>query len=56
VVVVINRTRLQQWPDGAPELFRDQVPDDVRFNPPVVHVVKTVGDQPLRNIVIELKR
>jgi hypothetical protein len=56
VVIVINRTRLQQWPDGAPELFRDQVPDDVRFNPPVVHVVKTVGDQPLRNIVIELKR
>jgi hypothetical protein len=56
VVIVLNRTRLQQWPDGAPELFRDQVPDDVRFNPPVVHVVKTVGDQPLRNIVIELKR
>ena len=56
VVIVINRTRLQQWPDGAPELFRDQIPDDVRFNPPVVHVVKTVGDQPLRNIVIEFKR
>jgi hypothetical protein len=56
VVVVINKTRLQQWPDGAPELFRDQIPDDVRFNPPVVHVVKTVGDQPLRNIVIEFKR
>jgi hypothetical protein len=56
VVIVINRTRLQQWPDGAPELFRDQVPDDVRFNPPVVHVVKTVGDQPLRNIVIEFKK
>ncbi len=56
VVIVINRTRLQQWPDGAPELFRDQVPDDVRFNPPVVHVVKTIGDRPLRNIVIEFKR
>jgi hypothetical protein len=56
VVIVINRTRLQQWPDGAPELFRDQIPDDVRFNPPVVHVVKTVGDAPLRNIVIEFKR
>jgi hypothetical protein len=28
----------------------------VRFNPPVVHVVKTVGDQALRNIVIEFKR
>jgi hypothetical protein len=56
VVIVINKTRLQQWPDDGPMLFRDQIPDDVRFNPPVVHVVKTVGDQPLRNIVIEFKR
>ena len=56
VVIVINRTRLQQWPDGSPEIFRDQIPDDVRFNPPVVHVVKTVGELPLRNIVIEFKR
>lgn len=56
VVIVINRTRLQQWPDGSPPIFRDQIPDDVRFNPPVVHVVKTIGDLPLRNIVIELKR
>jgi hypothetical protein len=56
VVIVLNKTRLQQWPDGAPELFRDQIPDDVRFNPPVVHVVKTVGDLPLRNIVIEFKK
>jgi hypothetical protein len=55
VVIVLNRTRLQQWPDGQPEIFRDQIPDDVRFNPPVVHVVKTVGDKPLRNIVIEFK-
>jgi hypothetical protein len=56
VVIVINKTRLQQWPDGSPAIFRDQIPDDVRFNPPVVHVVKTVGDLPLRNIVIEFKR
>jgi hypothetical protein len=56
VVIVLNKTRLQQWPDGAPEIFRDQIPDDVRFNPPVVHIVKTVGDLPLRNIVIEFKR
>lgn len=55
VVVVINETRLQQWPDGAAELLRNQVPDDVRFNPPVVHVVKNVGERPLRNIVMELK-
>lgn len=55
VVVVLNDTRLQQWPDGGPEVFRTQVPDDVRFNPPVTHIVKTVGDKPLRNIVIEFK-
>lgn len=55
VVIVLNKTRLQQWPDGQPEIFRDQIPDDVRFNPPVVHVVKTVGELPLRNIVIEFK-
>ncbi|MGH9349510.1 MAG: hypothetical protein ACRD26_19840 [Vicinamibacterales bacterium] len=56
VVIVLNRTRLQQWPDGSAPIFRDQIPDDVRFNPPVVHVVKNVGDRPLRNLVIEFKR
>lgn len=55
VVIVLNNTRLQQWPDGQPELFKDQVPDDVKFNEPVIHVVKDVGANPLRNIVIELK-
>jgi hypothetical protein len=55
VVIVLNETRLQQWPDGQSKLFRDQIPDDVRFNPPVVHVVKTVGKRPLRNVVIEFK-
>ncbi len=55
VVVVLNDTRLQQWPDGAPEVFKQQVPDDVHFNEPVVHIAKTVGEKPLRNIVIELK-
>jgi hypothetical protein len=55
LVVVVNDTRLQQWPDGAEMLFKNQVPDDVHFNEPVVHVVKTVGAAPLRNIVIEFK-
>jgi hypothetical protein len=55
VVIVLNETRLQQWPDGQPELFKDQVPDDIKFNEPVIHVVKNVGRKPLRNIVIELK-
>jgi hypothetical protein len=55
VVIVLNDTRLQQWPDGEPEVLRTQIPDDVRFNPPVTHIVKTIGEKPLRNIVIELK-
>ena len=55
VVIQLNETLLQQWPDGQPELFRDQVPDHVGFNEPVVHIAKNVGKNPLRNIVIELK-
>ena len=55
VVVVLNDTRLQEWPDDGPEVIGTQIPDDVRFNPPVTHVVKTVGEKPLRNIVIEFK-
>jgi len=55
VVIVINDTKLQQWVDGRGEIFRTEIADDVRFNAPVTHVVKTIGDKPLRNIVIELK-
>ena len=55
VVVQLNKTRLQQWPDGKAELVRDIVPDGVAFNAPVIHVVRNVGDLPLRGIVIELK-
>jgi|SRR5580658_190162 hypothetical protein len=55
LVVVLNDTRLQQWPDGGPEVFKNQIPDDVHFNEPVIHKVKTIGEKPLRNIVIELK-
>jgi hypothetical protein len=55
VVVVINETRLQQWPEGSEMIFKDQVPDTIKFNEPVIHVVKNVGPRPLRNIVIELK-
>jgi hypothetical protein len=54
-VVQLNKTRLQQWPDGEAEVLRDIVPDGVASNPPVIHVVKNVGDLPLRGIVIELK-
>jgi hypothetical protein len=55
VVIVLNDTRLQQWPDGEPDVLRTEIPDDVRFNAPVTHVVKTIGEKPLRNIVIEFK-
>jgi hypothetical protein len=55
VVIQLNATKLQQWPDGQPEVLRDIVPDGVAFNPPVIHTVKNVGELPLRGIVIELK-
>ncbi len=55
VVIQLNRTRLQQWPEGQPAIIREIEPDRVTFNPPVIHTVKNVGDLPLRGIVIELK-
>jgi signal peptidase I len=55
VVMQLNRTRLQQWPDGQPEIFVDIVPDRAAFNPPVIHTAKNIGDEPLRGIVIEFK-
>ena len=54
VVLVMGATELQQWPDGADEVFKTQIPGTIKFNPPVVHVVKNIGGAPLRNIVIEL--
>jgi hypothetical protein len=55
VVMQLNRTRLQQWPDGEPPKVVETVPEKVNFSPPVIHVVKNVGDVPLRGIVIEFK-
>jgi hypothetical protein len=55
VVMQLNRTRLQQWPDGKPEVSVETVPDRVTFNPPVIHTVKNVGDSPLRGVIIEFK-
>ena len=54
VVLVMGATELQQWPDGVDEVFKTQVPGTIKFNPPVVHIVKNIGDAALRNIVIEL--
>ncbi|MFY9574684.1 MAG: hypothetical protein WAV20_25060 [Blastocatellia bacterium] len=55
VVMQLNRTRLQQWPEGQPEVFVDIVPGRAAFNAPVIHTVKNVGDAPLWGIVIEFK-
>jgi len=55
VVIQLNRARLQQWPDSEPSKFVETVPDRPTFSPPVIHVVKNVGDTPLRGIVIEFK-
>ena len=55
VVMQLNATRLEQWPDGVSEVFVDTVPDRPTFNPPVIHKVKNIGDAPLRGIVIEFK-
>lgn len=55
VVIQLNETRLQQWPDGQPEVVRDIVPDRAGFNLPVIHTVKNVGARPLRGVVIEFK-
>ena len=55
VVIQLNRTRLQQWPDGAPEVFVETIPERPAFSPPVVHKVRNAGDLPLRGIVIEFK-
>jgi hypothetical protein len=55
VVIQLNRARLQQWPDGQPELFVETVPERPNFSPPVIHVVKNVGEIPLRGIIIEFR-
>ena len=55
VIVQLNATVLQQWPDGAPEMRVETVPDRVSFGRPVIHAVKNVSDLPLRGIVIEFK-
>ena len=55
VVIQLNPTRLQQWPEGGDEVVRDMRVDQAAFNEPVIHVVKNVGDKPLRGIVIEFK-
>jgi creatinine amidohydrolase/Fe(II)-dependent formamide hydrolase-like protein len=56
VVIQLNATRLQQKPDGQPEVTRDIVPDRPSFNEAIMHDTRNVGDLPLHGIVIEFKR
>jgi hypothetical protein len=53
VVIQLNRTTLEQWPDGQPSIIVETVPDRPSFSPPVIHVVKNIGDMPLRGVIIE---
>jgi hypothetical protein len=55
LVIQLNHTRLQQWPDGEPARFVETVPERPGFSPPVIHAVRNVGETPLRGIVIEFK-
>lgn len=55
VVIQLNRTRLQQFPEGEPEKIVETVPDKPAFSPAVVHTVKNIGDQPLRGVIVEFK-
>jgi len=55
VVIQLNKTRLQQWPDGEPEKFVEIPVEQPSFSPPVIHVVKNVGGTALFGIVIEFK-
>jgi hypothetical protein len=55
VVIQLNSAKLRQWPDGKPELEMETVPDRAGFSPPVIHVVKNIGDIDLRGIIIEFR-
>jgi hypothetical protein len=55
IVIVLNRTKLHQQPEGEPEFVRDNIPDDIRFSEAVIHTVRNVGENPHRAIIIELK-
>jgi hypothetical protein len=55
VVIQLNPTTLQQWPDGAAEIRVEVIPEKPTFSPPVVHKVRNVGEQPLFGIIVEFK-
>jgi hypothetical protein len=55
VVIQLNRTQLEQWPDGAASIIVETSPDRPLFNPPVIHRVKNIGAAPLRGVIIEFK-
>lgn len=55
VVIQLNLTQLEQWPDGVASVIVQTVADRPLFNPPVIHRVKNIGAAPLRGVIIEFK-
>lgn len=55
LIIYINGTRLRQWPEGEPERMVDFIADNISFSEPATHAFENVGDESVRNIVIELK-
>ena len=55
MVIVLNKSKLHQQPEGEAEFVRDNTPGDIRFTEAIIHTVKNVGETPLRAIIIELK-
>ena len=55
VVIQLNRTRLQQWPDGSDEIIVETVPERPSFSPAVIHKVKNLGDVALFGVIVEFK-
>ena len=53
VAPVLGVTRPQQWPDGADEVFETQIPGTIDCHPPVIHLGKTIGAAPPRNLNLE---
>jgi hypothetical protein len=55
LIIALNQTRLLQQPDDGRAFFSDFVPDSVSFGELLIHAMENVGQEPLRNIVVELK-
>ena len=55
LVIYLNATRLRQLSEGEPERFIDFIADNIGFSEPTIHALENIGNELVRNIVIELK-